>query len=111
MNAFQKLAVALAAVATVSAPAVARDFGGNFYGGTVQSVTPTAIVLQTPANQSVTLAYTPFTKVKIREYSFYGKRKYRANVGALKAGDMVRKVKAAPAVDGSLMAYKLEVVR
>ena len=109
MNAFQKLAIAAAAVATVSAPAVARDFG--FYGGTVQSVTPTAIVLQTPANQSVTLAYTPFTKVKIRAYSFYGKRKYRANVGALKAGDMVRKVKAAPAVDGSLMAYKLEVVR
>ena len=109
MNVFQKLALVGATAAIVAAPAAARD--GYFYGGTVQSVTPNAIVLQTPANQSVSLSYTPFTKVQIKEYSFYGKHKYRTNVSALKAGDMVRKVKAAPMVDGSLMAYKLEIVR
>ena len=105
MNVFQKLAL----VGATAAIAAARD--GYFYGGTVQSVTPNAIVLQTPANQSVSLSYTPFTKVKIKGYSVYGKHKYSANVSALKAGDMVYKVKAAPMVDGSLMAYKLEVVR
>lgn len=110
MNAFQKmvLVVAGSAVNFFAVPASAGDFA---YGGTVQSVSPNAIVLQTPSNQSVSLAYTPFTQVKIKEYSFYGKRKYRADVASLKTGDVVRKVKAAPAVDGSLMAYKIEVVR
>ena len=115
MNVFQKLGIAALSAAVLAGSAVAggKNYGAPapYYGGKIEAVTQNAITLQTPENTRVSMAYTPFTKVKIKEYSFYGKRKYRGSVADLKAGDFVQKVKAAPAVDGTLMAYKIEVVR
>ena len=114
MNVFQKLSIAALSAAVLAGSAVAggKNYGAPapYYGGKIEAVTQNAITLQTPTG-AVSLAHSPFTKVKIKEYSFYGKRKYRGSVADLKAGDFVQKVKAAPAPNGTLMAYKIEVVR
>ena len=94
----------------LSAPA----FADWEVSGRIQEVTPNTITLEPigmGAQGSMQIQYLPYTKVKIKEYSHFAKRKYYTSPASLQPGDWAKEVEIIPSGNGGFYAKEIEIVR
>ena len=90
-----------------SAPALA-DWD---VAGTVKTVNANSITLETYGFGTMTIQHLPYTQVKIKGYSQYGKHKYYAPVSAIQPGDFAKEVEIIPGPNGVYYAKEIEILR
>lgn len=103
----QKLAVLGLGLAFIAAPAWA-DWKVS---GQIQNITPQTITLNSMGYGTLHIQHLPYTQVKIKEYSPYGKQKFYTSVASLQTGDFAKEIKIIPDANGNYYAKKIEVVR